>query len=58
MSKAHPGFKKAAAGIEAKQHVSETVADKILAAGAHNASAKAKRENPRLLKVGKRVKRK
>lgn len=51
MSKKHPGFKVAARRIARKQGISEERASAILAAGARNASAEAKRENPRLKKV-------
>lgn len=48
----HPGFKKAASGIAAKQNIPIKNARAILAAGARNASAAAKRKNPNLKKVG------
>lgn len=51
MAKAHPGFKAAQAAIAKKQGISKKRAGAILAAGARNASAKAKRKNPRLKKV-------
>jgi hypothetical protein len=51
MAKAHPGFKAAAASIAHKQGVSADRAKAILAAGARNASAAAKKANPRLNKV-------
>lgn len=47
----HPGFAKASASIAKRQGVSQKRADAILAAGARNASAKAKRANPRLRRV-------
>ena len=50
-SKAHPGFKAAAAAIARKQGISKDRAGAILAAGARKASAKAKRSNPRLNRV-------
>jgi len=49
--KAHPGFKKAAAEIEKKEGYSKEKAGAILAAGARNASKKAKKANPRLSRV-------
>jgi hypothetical protein len=51
MAKAHPGFKKAAASIAAKQGVSADRAAAILASGTRGASASAKRANPRLRRV-------
>jgi hypothetical protein len=51
MSKAHPGFKKAAASIAKKEGVSKERAGAILAAGARKASAGAKKANPRLNRV-------
>jgi hypothetical protein len=48
----HPGFKKAAAGIAARQGIPVARAGAILAAGARGASAAAKRKNPALNKVG------
>jgi len=51
MAEKHPGFKKAAAGIAAKQGISKDRASAILAAGSRGASAAAKRANPRLKKV-------
>lgn len=50
-SKAHPGFKAAAASIQKKEGVSKESADAILAAGARKASASAKAKNPNLKKV-------
>jgi hypothetical protein len=47
----HPGFKKVAAGIAAKQGISKDRAGAILAASSRKASAKAKRKNPRLKRV-------
>lgn len=49
--KAHPGFKGAQASIAKKEGVSEESAGAILAAGARNASSKAKKANPRLKRV-------
>jgi hypothetical protein len=49
--KAHPGFKGAAASVEKREGVSKESADRIIAAGARNASAKAHKANPRLNKV-------
>jgi hypothetical protein len=51
MKKAHPGFKKVAAGIAKKQGISVERASAIVAAGARNASKKAVKANPRLKKV-------
>ena len=51
MAEKHPGFKKVAAGIAKKQGISKDRADAIVAAGARNASAKAKKNNPALKKV-------
>jgi hypothetical protein len=50
-SKKHPGFKKAAASIAKKEGVSKEAASAILASSTRNASAKAKRANPRLKNV-------
>ena len=50
-SKAHPGFKAASASIQRREGVSKGAADRILAAGARAASAKAKKANPRLNRV-------
>lgn len=49
--KKHPGFKKVAAGIAAKQGVSTDRADAMLAASTRRASPAAKRANPRLKRV-------
>ena len=49
--KAHPGFKKVAAGIAKKQGISKERASAILAAGARKASPAAKKANPNLKKV-------
>lgn len=51
MSKAHPGFQAVQAKIAAKEGISKARARAILAAGARKASAKAQRQNPKLLKV-------
>lgn len=51
MSKKHPGFKKVAAGMAKKQGVSTKEASAELAASSRNASAKAKKANPRLNRV-------
>ena len=53
MSKAHPGFKKAAASIAAKQGISKGAASAILASSTRKASPAAKRKNPRLNRVAK-----
>jgi len=49
--KAHPGFKKTAGSIAKRMGVSKEHASAILAASSRNASAKAKRANPRLRRV-------
>jgi len=51
MSVKHPGFKAVAARIAAKNNVSKDRAARILAASTRNASATAKRKNPRLKRV-------
>ena len=51
MSKKHPGFRKAARQIAAKEGVSQERANAILAAGARKASPAAKKANPALRKV-------
>jgi len=51
MSSKHPGFKKAAAEIASREGYSKERAGAILASAARKASAKAKRANPRLLRV-------
>jgi hypothetical protein len=51
MSKAHPGFKKVAAGIAKKEGISGKEAGAILAASTRKASAGAKAANPRLKRV-------
>lgn len=47
----HPGFKKVAAGIAKREHVSDERARAILASSTRKDSAKAKRANPRLKRV-------
>jgi hypothetical protein len=47
----HPGFKKVAASIARRQGVSQERASAELAAATRNASASAKRSNPRLKRV-------
>lgn len=49
--KAHPGFQAVAQSIAAKQGISIERADAILAASSRNASASAKKANPRLKRV-------
>lgn len=49
-SKAHPGFKKVQGSIE-KEGYSKKQAGAILASRTRNASAKAKKANPKLKKV-------
>lgn len=51
MKKAHPGFKKVAAGIAKKQGISTKRASAILAASARKASPKAIKANPRLKRI-------
>lgn len=50
-SKAHPGFKGAAASVAAREGLPMGRAKAIIAAGARKASAKAKKANPRLKRV-------
>lgn len=45
------GFKAAAASVQKKEGVSKKSAARIIAAGARNASSKAKKANPNLRKV-------
>jgi hypothetical protein len=45
------GFKAAAASVQKREGVSKESADRIIAAGARNASAKAKKVNPNLKRV-------
>lgn len=52
MAGKHVGFKAAAASVQRKQGVSKEAADRIIAAGARNASPAAKRANPNLKRVG------
>lgn len=51
VSKAHPGFEGAAHDIAMKERVSMDSARAILAKSSRNASAKAKKANPRLKRV-------
>lgn len=51
-SKAHPGFKAVAASIARQKGVTIASANKILASKSRQASAAAKRKNPRLKRVG------
>lgn len=51
MAKAHPGFKAVQAKIAKKGGYSKKAAGAILANATRNASAKAKKANPRLKKV-------
>lgn len=51
MSKAHPGFSAVADKIASKEGYSKDKARAILAAKTRNASASAKKHNPRLKKV-------
>lgn len=51
MSKAHPGFKANQRKIARKEGVSMKAAGAIEAKASRNASAKAKRANPRLKRV-------
>lgn len=50
-SSKHPGFSKVASKIARKEGVSKERASAILAASSRNASAKAKKANPKLKKV-------
>jgi hypothetical protein len=50
-SKAHPGFKAVQNSIAKKQGISSKAAGAILASATRKASAKAKKANPRLLRV-------
>jgi hypothetical protein len=50
-TKAHPGFQAVAAKVAKKEGVSKQAADAIIAAGARNASAHAKRMNSHLKRV-------
>lgn len=49
--KKHPGFEAVKKGIAKKQGISEERAAAILASSTWNASAKAKKANPRLKRV-------
>jgi hypothetical protein len=51
MAKGHPGFKRVAAGIAARQGISTKRASAELAAGTRRAGAAARKKNPRLNKV-------
>ncbi len=51
MAEKHPGFKKVAEGIAAKQGISKERAAAELASATRGASAAAKAKNPRLKKV-------
>lgn len=51
MSKNHPGFASVQKSIASKEGVSMKSAGAILASASRNASAKAKRKNPRLKRV-------
>ena len=53
MSAAHPGFRAVQSKIAAKEGVSEKAAGAILAKSTRNASASAKKKNPRLRRVKK-----
>lgn len=50
-TKKHPGFKAVANKIARKQGISKNAANAILAKSSRNASAKAKKANPRLKRV-------
>ena len=51
MAKKHPGFKSVQNKIAKKEGVSKEAAGAILASSSRNASAKAKKANPRLKRV-------
>lgn len=51
MAKAHPGFKSVASSMARKQGIPKREASAELAASTRNASAKAKKANPRLKRV-------
>jgi len=57
MAKAHPGFEAEQAKIASEEGVSEERAGAILASSSRNASAAAKRKNPRLNRVKGKAKR-
>jgi hypothetical protein len=50
-SKAHPGFKRVTTKVARKEGISKKRAAAIVASAARNASAKAKKKNPRLKRV-------
>jgi hypothetical protein len=50
----HPGFKAVQADIARKEGISKDAAGAILASSSRNASASAKRKNPRLNRVNSR----
>lgn len=50
-SKKHPGFKAVQRKIAGKENLSEAAAGAILASRTRNASASAKKANPRLARV-------
>lgn len=54
MANGHPGFKAAASDISKREGISQKRADAILASSSRNASAGAKRRNPRLNRVNSR----
>ncbi len=51
MSDKHPGFNRVSAQIAKREGVSQERADAMLAASSRRASVKAKKKNPRLLRV-------
>ena len=51
MADKHPGFAAAADSIASRQGISNARASAILASSSRNASAKAKKKNPRLKRV-------
>ena len=55
-SKAHPGFNAVAGGIARREGIPEARAAAILASSSRNASAAAKKKNPRLNRVKGAVK--
>lgn len=50
-NKKHPGFDRVAASISRRQHVTLATARRELAAATRRDSRKAKRHNPRLMRV-------
>lgn len=50
-NKSHPGFQAVQSSIAKKQGISSKAAGAILASATRKASAKAKKANPRLLRV-------